>query len=126
MTGITRVSKESVFSDLNNLTVVTATSDLYADSFGFTEKEVRTALKEYGVEDKMPGVKQWYDGFAFGHSREIYNPWSIMNYLKTGKLSAPRADRRADRVQPAGYFRKRHLELASCRRIPESQRLSDR
>ena len=88
MTGITRVSKESIFSDLNNLTVVTATSDLYADSFGFTEKEVRMALKEYGMEDKMPGVKQWYDGFIFGHSREIYNPWSIMNYLKTGKLSA--------------------------------------
>ena len=88
MTGITRVSKESIFSDLNNLTVVTATSDLYADSFGFTEKEVRMALKEYGMEDKMPGVKQWYDGFVFGHSREIYNPWSIMNYLKTGKLSA--------------------------------------
>ncbi len=88
MTGITRVSKESIFSDLNNLTVVTATSDLYADSFGFTEKEVRMALKEYGMEDKMPGVKQWYDGFIFGHAREIYNPWSIMNYLKTGKLSA--------------------------------------
>ncbi len=87
MTGITRVSKESIFSDLNNLTVVTATSDLYADSFGFTEKEVRAALKEYGMEDRMQGVKLWYDGFVFGRSREIYNPWSILNYLKTGKFS---------------------------------------
>ena len=87
MTGITRVSKESIFSDLNNLMVVTTTSDLYADSFGFTEKEVRAALKEYGMEDRMQGVKLWYDGFVFGRSREIYNPWSILNYLKTGKFS---------------------------------------
>ena len=87
MTGITRVSKESIFSDLNNLMVVTTTSDLYADSFGFTEKEVRAALKEYGMEDRMQEVKLWYDGFVFGRSREIYNPWSILNYLKTGKFS---------------------------------------
>ncbi len=88
MTGITRVSKESIFSDLNNLTVVTTTSDLYADSFGFTEAEVYAALKEYGKKEQMPLVRQWYDGFVFGHQREIYNPWSILNYLKTGKVSA--------------------------------------
>ncbi len=88
MTGITRVSKESIFSDLNNLTVVTTTSDLYADDFGFTGEEVYTALKEYGLEEQMPEVRRWYDGFTFGGKREIYNPWSILNYLKTGRFSA--------------------------------------
>ncbi len=88
MTGITRISKESIFSDLNNLTVVTSTSDLYADSFGFTEAEVHAALKERAMEDQMPKVKWWYDGFVFGHQKEIYNPWSILNYLKTGRFSA--------------------------------------
>ena len=88
MTGITRVSKESIFSDLNNLTVVTTTSDLYADSFGFTEAEVYAALEAYGKKEQMPLVKEWYDGFVFGHQSEIYNPWSILNYLKTGKVSA--------------------------------------
>ncbi len=87
MTGITRVSKESIFSDLNPLTVVTSTSDLYAESFGFTESEVYTALKEYLLEDQMPNVKIWYDGFAFGAHRDIYNPWSITNYLKNGRFS---------------------------------------
>ncbi len=87
MTGITRVSKESIFSDLNNLTVVTTTSDLYADSFGFTEQEVWEALEEYGLSEKKELVKSWYDGFTFGTHRDIYNPWSILNYLKTGKLS---------------------------------------
>lgn len=88
MTGITRVNKESIFSELNNLTVITSTSDLYSDSFGFTEKEVFTALTEYQMSDKKDDVKYWYDGFTFGKSRNIYNPWSILNYLKTGKLAA--------------------------------------
>lgn len=88
MTGITRVSKESIFSDLNHLTVVTSTSEMYADCFGFTEKEVFAALEEYGKSDKRIEVKRWYDGFTFGKCRDIYNPWSIINYLKTGKLSA--------------------------------------
>lgn len=88
MTGITRISKESIFSDLNNLTVVTSTSNLYSTSFGFTEKEVFDALDEYGMSDKQEDVKRWYDGFTFGKNRDIYNPWSILNYLKTGKLSA--------------------------------------
>ena len=74
MTGITRVSKESIFSDLNNLRVVTTTSNLYADCFGFTEEEVFAALDEYGMGDKKDEVKQWYDGFTFGEHRDIYNP----------------------------------------------------
>ncbi len=88
MTGITRVSKESIFSDLNHLTVVTTTSEMYEDCFGFTEEEVFAALDEYGMQDKRLDVKRWYDGFTFGKCRDIYNPWSIINYLKTGRLSA--------------------------------------
>ena len=88
MTGITRASKESIFSDLNNLEVVTATSDLYADSFGFTEQEVFAALDEYGMGDRQEEVKNWYDGFTFGRQRDIYNPWSILNYLKNGGFAA--------------------------------------
>lgn len=86
MTGITRVSKESIFSDLNNLRVVTTTSNLYADCFGFTEEEVFAALDEYGMGDKKDEVKQWYDGFTFGEHRDIYNPWSITNYLDEYRL----------------------------------------
>ena len=88
MTGITRVGKESIFSDLNNLEVVTATSHKYADVFGFTEEEVFAALNECGMEDRKAEVKEWYDGFVFGERRDIYNPWSIINYLDKGKLSA--------------------------------------
>ena len=87
MTGITRVSKESIFSDLNNLKVVTTTSEEYAESFGFTEKEVFDALDEYGLSEKKQEVKLWYDGFIFGKHKDIYNPWSILNYLDTGKLA---------------------------------------
>ena len=86
MTGITRVSKESIFSDLNNLRVVTTTSDLYATCFGFTEEEVFASLDDFGMGDKKEIVKQWYDGFTFGEHRDIYNPWSITNYLNEGKL----------------------------------------
>ena len=88
MTGITRVSKESIFSDLNNLRVVTTTSDIYAECFGFTEPEVFAALDEFGMSNKKDDVKQWYDGFNFGEHRDIYNPWSITNYLDEGKLRA--------------------------------------
>ncbi len=87
MTGITRVSKESIFSDLNNLKVVTITSDEYADCFGFTEKEVFDALGDFGMGDAQQDVKRWYDGFIFGNHKDIYNPWSILNYLDTGKLA---------------------------------------
>ena len=87
MTGITRVSRESVFSDLNNLVVITTTSEAYADSFGFTETEVFEALDEFGLTEKRKEVKNWYDGFTFGKIRDIYNPWSILNYLKTKRFS---------------------------------------
>ncbi|MCI5501566.1 MAG: AAA family ATPase, partial [Lachnospiraceae bacterium] len=86
MTGITRVSKESIFSDLNNLNVVTTTSDEYATAFGFTEEEVFNALDDYGYSDKKELVKKWYDGFTFGSKTDIYNPWSILNFLDTGKI----------------------------------------
>lgn len=86
MTGITRVSKESVFSDLNNIEVVTTTSEKYEDSFGFTQEEVWSALKEYGLYEDRETVKDWYDGFTFGKMRDIYNPWSIINFLDKRKL----------------------------------------
>lgn len=86
MTGITRVSKESIFSDLNNLEVVTTTSDKYATAFGFTEEEVFQALEDYGYSDEKEMVKRWYDGFVFGSQKDIYNPWSIINYLDKGKI----------------------------------------
>lgn len=105
MTGITRVQYrryakfakqtsngstivEPMFSDLNNLEVVTTTSGAYEDSFGFTEPEVFAALDEFGMSDKKDEVKQWYDGFTFGNHRDIYNPWSITNYLRKGKLNS--------------------------------------
>ena len=87
MTGITRVSKESIFSDLNNLEVISVTSKKYETAFGFTQEEVWTALEEYGLSDQKDKVKSWYDGFAFGNQRDIYNPWSILNYLDKRKLS---------------------------------------
>lgn len=86
MTGITRVSKESIFSDLNNLEVVTTTAEKYESSFGFTEEEVFAALDEYGLSDKKREVKKWYDGFTFGRRSDIYNPWSIINYLDKAEL----------------------------------------
>ncbi|MEQ2561730.1 AAA family ATPase [Ventrimonas sp. CLA-AP-H27] len=82
MTGITRVSKESVFSDLNNLSVITTTSERYADCFGFTEAEVFASLEQFGLIEKKKEVKRWYDGFTFGSKRDIYNPWSITNFLR--------------------------------------------
>ena len=88
MTGITRVSKDSIFSDLNHLEVVNTTSTKYQDSFGFTQQEVSAALEEYGMSDQEEEVKKWYDGFVFGQCRDIYNPWSILNFLRTGKVSA--------------------------------------
>ena len=86
MTGITRVSKESIFSDLNNLSVITTTSEQYTDAFGFTEKEVFDALDLFEMSEYKERVKQWYDGFSFGSQRDIYNPWSITNFLKEKKL----------------------------------------
>ena len=85
MTGITRVSKESIFSDLNNLEVVTTTSDKYATVFGFTEEEVFHALDECNMSAEKEQVKLWYDGFIFGSHKDIYNPWSILNVLDKKK-----------------------------------------
>ena len=86
MTGITRVSKEFIFSDLNNLKVVTTTSEKYTDCFGFTEEEVFTALDDAGLGEQKEKVKKWYDGFIFGTSTDIYNPWSIVSFInKKGK-----------------------------------------
>jgi hypothetical protein len=85
MTGITRVSKESMFSDLNNLEVVTTTSEKYATSFGFTEDEVFSAMDEVGLTNKEE-VKEWYDGFTFGNVKDIYNPWSIINFLDKKRI----------------------------------------
>ena len=85
MTGITRISRESVFSDLNNLEVVTTTTEKYADCFGFTEEEVFQSLDEFGMGEKKGEVKQWYDGFCFGSVSDIYNPWSILNFLDKRK-----------------------------------------
>ena len=86
MTGITRVSKESIFSDLNNLEVVTTTSDKYATAFGFTEEEMFAALDECGLSEQREKVKTWYDGFTFGSHTDIYNPWSAINFLDKGKV----------------------------------------
>lgn len=87
MTGITRVSKESVFSDLNNLEVITTTSGKYATAFGFTEEEVFAALEEYGLAGEKEQVRSWYDGFTFGEHRDIYNPWSILNFIDKKKYA---------------------------------------
>ena len=92
MTGITRVSKESIFSDLNNLVVVTTTSNQYETAFGFTEEEVFNALDEQELSDKKEEVKKWYDGFTFGDKRDIYNPWSIINFLKFKRFKTYWAD----------------------------------
>ena len=92
MTGITRVSRESIFSDLNNLVVVTTTSNLYEKAFGFTEPEVFNALDEFELSDKKDDVKSWYDGFTFGDKKDIYNPWSIINFLDEKKYKTYWAD----------------------------------
>ena len=84
LTGITRISKESIFSDLNNLEAVTTTTDKYASVFGFTEQEVFDSMDEFGMKNKKE-IKEGYDGFCFGNEKDIYNPWSIINMLETGR-----------------------------------------
>ena len=86
LTGITRVARESIFSDLNNPKVVSATSSEYATSFGFTQDEVFAAMEEFGLHERDQ-VKDWYDGFTFGGVTDIYNPWSITNYLDSGRFA---------------------------------------
>ncbi|MDE7206790.1 MAG: AAA family ATPase, partial [Lachnospiraceae bacterium] len=89
ITGITRISKESIFSDLNNLDVITTTSEEYATAFGFTEEEVFIALDAAGLGSEKQEVKRWYDGFTFGSHTDIYNPWSIASFV--GKKGVYRA-----------------------------------
>lgn len=98
MTGITRISKESIFSDLNNLEVVTTTSEKYRTSFGFTELEVADALEQFDLKENLPKVRQWYDGFCFGSQKNIYNPWSITKYLDTGKFDTYWANTSSNRL----------------------------
>ncbi len=89
ITGIARISKESIFSDLNNLNIITTTSDEYATAFGFTEREVFQALDDVGLGTEKQEVKRWYDGFTFGTHTDIYNPWSIASFIaKKGKYDA--------------------------------------
>ena len=88
MTGITRINKESIFSDLNNLKVVTTTSEKYSDCFGFTEEEVFAALDEFGLSGQKQKVKDWYDGFTFGDRGDIYNPWSVISFRSEKKAGA--------------------------------------
>lgn len=88
MTGITRINKESIFSDLNNLKVVTTTSEKYSDCFGFTEEEVFAALDEFGLSGQKQKVKDWYDGVTFGDRGDIYNPWSVISFLSEKKAGA--------------------------------------
>ena len=87
MTGIIRVIKAGIFSDLNNLSTYTILSDIYTDSYGLTEEEVEKSLKDYEIESEITNVKDWYDGYRFGDS-EVYNPWSILNFLKFKELRA--------------------------------------
>ena len=87
LTGIIRVIKAGIFSDLNNLRTYTILSDVYTDSYGLTEEEVEKSLKDYGIEQEISNVKDWYDGYKFGDS-EVYNPWSILNFLQYKELRA--------------------------------------
>ena len=83
LTGVTRVSKESIFSGLNNLEVCGVLSDIYADIFGFTQEEAEKLMSACEVADKLPELKRWYDGYQFGEV-EIYNPWSVINFIRNG------------------------------------------
>lgn len=98
MTGITRVSKESIFSDLNNLEVVTTTSSKYCSSFGFTEEEVFKTLDERGFSDEKEEIRFWYDGFTFGNQTNIYNPWSITKFLDSGLYGLYWADTSSNKL----------------------------
>lgn len=98
LTGITRVSKESIFSDLNNLTIVTTTSEKYRTQFGFTEAEVFSVLDQFGMSDQKENVKSWYDGFTFGSQKDVYNPWSITGFLEEKILKPYWANSSANRL----------------------------
>ena len=88
ITGITHVAQESIFSDMNNLYIASVTAPRFETSFGFTKKEVMAALEEYGLTDSARGVRNWYDGYSFGSTSGVYNPWSITNFLADNRLDA--------------------------------------
>lgn len=98
MTGITRISHESMFSDLNNIKIVTTTTDKYMKSFGFTEGEVFAAMDTYGLSGQKENVKFWYDGFTFGSQSDIYNPWSIINFLDEKRFDTYWANTSSNRL----------------------------
>ena len=110
MTGITRVSRESIFSGLNNLRVCSVTSSAYATSFGFTEHEVFSALDEFDMQDRKAKVKEWYDGFCFGEIESIYNPWSITLYLEE-KVLVPYWMNTSDNALVADLVRRGDTQL---------------
>jgi hypothetical protein len=85
ITGILRVSKESIFSGVNNLSVFTILSDEFSDKFGFTANEVKQILKDFNLSDKYKGIKQWYNGYKIGDTEEVYNPWSVLNFVSSKK-----------------------------------------
>ena len=85
MTGIIRVIKAGIFSDLNNLKVYSILEKEYSDFYGFTQEEVEKALKNFNIEYELPEVKAWYDGYRFGNS-DVYNPWSILNFIQSEEL----------------------------------------
>ena len=87
MTGIIRVIKAGIFSDLNNLKIYSILDKEYSDFFGFTQEEVKKTLEDFNIEYELPEVKSWYDGYKFGNS-EVYNPWSILNFLQHKELEA--------------------------------------
>ena len=86
LTGVSRVAKESIFSGANNFDVYTVLDNEFSDDFGITEEEMDKVIKDFNIQDKKEDIKEWYDGYTIGHTEGIYNPWSILNYLKNKKL----------------------------------------
>ena len=86
LTGVSRVAKESIFSGANNFDVYTVLNDEFSDDFGITEEEMDKVIKDFEIQDKKEEIKKWYDGYKMGNTEGIYNPWSILNYLKNKEL----------------------------------------
>ena len=86
ITGVSRVAKESIFSGANNFDVYTVLDDEFSDDFGITEEEMEKAIQDFGIEEDRKEIKKWYDGYRIGNTEGIYNPWSILNYLKNKQL----------------------------------------
>ncbi len=86
LTGVSRVSKESIFSEANNIQVFTLLDNKFSSSFGFTEEDILCVLEKYGMLDRFKDIKTWYDGYTFGETKELYNPWSTLNYLETQEI----------------------------------------